>query len=76
VQALLQYNDRFDVWSTNLRVGWLRDANTGLYVVYNENRGLFADEPPDPLMRGPAGVTGVIDRRLVVKLSWLFDLLR
>jgi hypothetical protein len=72
VQALLQYNDRLDVWSTNLRLGWLRDANTGLFLVYNENRGIGADDDPDPSMRG----TAVRDRRVVLKLSWLVDVLR
>jgi hypothetical protein len=72
VQALVQFNDRLDIWSTNLRLGWLRDANTGLFVVYNENRGIGDDDAPDPALRGSA----VRDRRLVFKLSWLFDLLR
>jgi hypothetical protein len=36
LQALLQYNDNDDVFSTNVRFSWLRTANTGLYVVYNE----------------------------------------
>jgi hypothetical protein len=72
IQALVQWNDRLDVWSTNVRLGWLRDANTGLFVVYNENRGIGAEDNPDPRLNG----WGVRDRRLVVKLSWLFDLLR
>jgi hypothetical protein len=38
VQALVQYNSVIDNWSTNLRLGWLQTANTGLFVVYNENR--------------------------------------
>jgi hypothetical protein len=72
VQALLQYNDRLDVWSTNLRLGWVLQANTGLFLVYNENRGIGADDDPDPTLRG----TAVRDRRVVLKLSWLFDVLR
>jgi hypothetical protein len=71
VQALVQYNDRFDVWSTNLRVGWLRDANTGLFIVYNENRGVGAEDAVDPGRRG----VYLRDRRVVLKLSWLFDVL-
>jgi hypothetical protein len=65
VQALLQYNDVIDNWSTNLRFGWLHAANTGLFVVYNENR----DTERDPL-----GI-GVRDRSLTVKYSHTFDLL-
>jgi hypothetical protein len=65
VQALLQYNDVIDNWSTNLRFGWLHAANTGLFVVYNENR----DTDRDPL-----GV-GVRDRSFTIKYSHAFDLL-
>jgi len=65
VQALLQYNDVIDNWSTNLRFGWLHAANTGLFVVYNENR----DTARDPL-----GL-GVRDRSFTIKYSHTFDLL-
>ncbi|MEQ8313052.1 MAG: DUF5916 domain-containing protein [Gammaproteobacteria bacterium] len=36
IQALVQYNKRDDVLSTNLRFAWLQTANAGLYIVYNE----------------------------------------
>ena len=36
LQALVQYNDRTNQVSSNLRFSWLRAANTGLFVVYNE----------------------------------------
>ena len=49
-QSLIQYNDRADVWSMNVRVGWLQAANTGLFVVYNDTRGLY-DLIPDPNAR-------------------------
>jgi hypothetical protein len=65
LQALVQYNDVIDNWSTNLRFGWLQAANTGLFVVYNENR----DTDRDPL-----GL-GVRDRTFTVKYSHTFDLL-
>jgi hypothetical protein len=65
LQALLQYNDVIDNWSTNLRFGWLHAANTGLFVVYNENR----DTERDPL-----GL-GVRDRTVTIKFSRTFDLL-
>ncbi len=35
VQTLLQYNDSVDLWSANLRLGWLHTAGTGLFVVFN-----------------------------------------
>ena len=63
IQGLVQYNDRDDLWSTNLRFGWLQAANTGLFIVYNENRDI-----------GETLLTQN-DRSLVLKLSWLFDLL-
>jgi hypothetical protein len=65
LQALLQYNDVIDNWSTNLRFGWLQAANTGLFVVYNENR----DTDRDPL-----GI-GVRDRSFTIKYSHSFDML-
>ena len=47
IQALVQYNDRADLWSMNLRFGWLQAANTGLFVVYTDTRGLYdlSDRP-------------------------------
>jgi hypothetical protein len=65
VQALVQYNDVIHNWSTNLRLGWLQTANTGLFVVYNENRATEQD---------PLGL-GVRDRSLTVKFSRTFELL-
>ncbi len=66
VQSLVQYNDRADIWSMNLRLGWLQAANTGLFVVYNDTRGLY-DLRPTPLRE---------DRSLVIKFSRMFDLLQ
>ena len=64
VQALVQYSDRDDLWATNLRIGWLNTASTGLYLVYNEIRDT-----------GDLS-TGVPDRRIVLKYSHLFDVLK
>ena len=63
-QALVQYNDRADLWSSNLRFGLLSDANTGLFIVYNDIQGLGSEIP-----------TGA-GRTLTLKYSRLFDLLR
>ena len=63
-QALVQYNDRADLWSSNLRFGLLSDANTGLFVVYNDVQGLGSEIPSG------AG------RTLTLKYSYLFNLLR
>ena len=67
LQALVQYNDRADLWSSNLRFGLLSDANTGLFVVYN-------DVQPLGLERGDFRVAS--GRSLTVKYSYLFDVLR
>ena len=56
----MQYNDLTDNVSTNLRFSWLRSANSGLYVVYNQvdERGIGA--PP----RG---------HEFIIKYSHIFD---
>ena len=63
-QALIQYNDRADLWSSNLRFGLLSDANTGLFIVYNDIQGIDDGVP-----------TGA-GRTLTVKYSYMFELLR
>jgi hypothetical protein len=62
VQSLIQYNDRDDLWSVNLRFTWLHSANTGLFVVLNQARGF-------------AGSGFSRDRSLTVKLNRIFNLL-
>ena len=63
-QGLLQYNDSADLWSINLRFGWLREGNTGLFLVYNQTDGLGGFVP--------AGS----GRSFILKYTHLFDLLR
>ena len=63
LQALIQYNDRADLWSSNIRFGLLSDANTGLFVVFNDIQGIGS--------RIPSGA----GRTLTLKYSYLFDLL-
>jgi hypothetical protein len=65
-QALIQYNDRADLWSMNFRFGWLQAANTGLFVVYTDTRGLY------DLFDRPERT----DRSLIVKYSYMFELFR
>jgi len=62
LQALVQYNDNADTIGTNIRFSWLLNANSGLYLVYNEVDEHFAGAPP----------TG---RELILKFSYIFDLL-
>ncbi len=67
VQSLIQYNDRADLWSVNLRFGWLQAANTGLFVVFNDARGLYDLFPNRPQRT---------DRSLIIKFSRMFDVLQ
>ena len=60
-QSLLQYNDRTNRWSTNLRFHWLQTAGTGLFVVYNDTESLDG--------------AGPVNRAFVVKYVRQFDLL-
>ncbi len=62
-QTLLQHNDSADVWSVNFRFGWLQDANTGLFFVYNETEGLGGFVP------------SFAGRSVILKYSYLFDVL-
>ena len=62
-QTLLQHNDSADLWSVNFRVGWLQDANTGLFFVYNETEGI-GDVVPS-----------FAGRSVILKYSYLFDVL-
>jgi len=60
LQALVQYNELDDILGTNLRFSWLRTANTGLFLVYNE-----VDEQ---------GINGrPTGRELILKYSHIFD---
>ena len=62
VQGLVQYNDRTDRWSTNVRFNWQQTAATGLYVVYNDTEAF------DGL--------GPVNRAFIVKYSYMFDVLQ
>jgi hypothetical protein len=61
VQSLLQYNDRTNRWSTNLRFHWLETAGTGLFVVYNNTEALNG--------------LGPVNRAFIVKYVRQFDIL-
>ena len=62
-QTLLQHNDSAELWAVNFRVGWLQDANTGLFLVYNKTEGIGNVVPSG------AG------RSVILKFSYLFDVL-
>ena len=69
VQANFQYNDDTENLGTNIRLGWLDTAGTGLFIVYNDtnHRGLF---DRTGLIQGPQ------QRQLVIKYTRLFELTR
>ncbi len=60
LQALVQYNDTSERLGTNVRFSWLRNANSGFYLVYNE-----VDERTDGGL--PTG------REFILKYSQIFD---
>ena len=63
LQALIQYNERSDQVGTNLRFSWLQNANSGLYLVYNE----VDDRSVGALPTG---------RELILKYSYIFDVFK
>lgn len=65
LQSLVQYNAQADLWSMNIRFGLLQAANTGLFVVYTDTRGLY------DLIERPERT----DRTFIIKFSRMFDLL-
>ncbi len=69
LQANIQYNDDSEDLGTNVRLGWLDTAGTGLFIVYNdtEHLGRFARTGV------PAGPR---QRQLVVKYTRLLNLTR
>lgn len=69
IQTLIQYNDRINQWSANVRLGLLDRASTGLFIVYNETQAL---EPN----RFFTAASGPVNRSFVVKYTRQFDVLR
>ena len=63
LQAFVQHNERDDVFATNLRFSWLRSANSGLFVVYNETD----DDVLHP---------GRPRKEIILKYSHIFELLQ
>ena len=59
LQSLIQYNSVSKTWASNVRLGWLQQSNTGLFIVFNQGR---VDGALD-------------NTSLVLKFSKLFDVL-
>ena len=58
--GLIQYNSVDEIVSSNIRFGWLQQANTGLFVVYNETHTN----------------QDVSNRSLTIKYSRIFDVIK
>ncbi|MEE2897110.1 MAG: DUF5916 domain-containing protein [Gemmatimonadota bacterium] len=69
LQANLQYNDDTENFGTNIRLGWLDTAGTGLFIVYNDTEHLGTLERTG-FRAGPR------QRQLVIKYSKLLQLSR
>ncbi len=69
VQANVQYNDDTKDIATNIRVGWLDTAGTGLFIVWNDTNHTGSLERTG-ILAGPK------QRQLVVKYNRLFSLTR
>ena len=71
VQALVQYNNLEEVWSSNVRFGLLSAANTGLFIVYNDIQ--YRDHDLFDRHRDAERGAG---RSLTLKYSQVFDVLQ
>jgi hypothetical protein len=60
LQSLVQYNDQTEKLGTNVRFSWLRNANSGLFLVYNE----LDEQAVGGLPTG---------RQFILKYSHIFD---
>ncbi len=60
LQGLIQHNTTDKLWAANIRFGWLQQANTGLFVVWNYNL-----QDGDPL-----------NNSFIVKYTRIFDLIK
>ncbi|MEK7818179.1 MAG: DUF5916 domain-containing protein [Bacteroidota bacterium] len=63
LETLIQHNDKTKIFSMNLRFGWLRSSNTGLFFVYNQTSDILND------------ALGIKQQSVVLKYSHIFDLL-
>lgn len=60
LQGLVQHNTSDKLWAANVRFGWLQQANTGLFVVWNYN----------------TWEEGPLNNSIIIKYTRMFDLVR
>ena len=63
LQSLVQYNNVSKITSVNARFGWLRNANTGLFVVIN-------------VIKDTDYLDALNNQSITIKYSYQFDLLQ
>lgn len=63
LQALVQYNSQSELLAANVRFAWLSRGGNGLFLVFNENRDVYASNSHEP----------VLGRALIVKYTRQFD---
>jgi hypothetical protein len=61
VQALVQYGTQTEIWSGNIRFGWLDRGGTGLFLVYNERQMVN-------------GIAGPLERSFLLKFTRQVDI--
>jgi hypothetical protein len=60
LQSFIQYNSSAEIWSANIRFSLLEQANTGLFIIYNE---VYQQEK-------------INNRSLTIKYTHMFDVVR
>jgi hypothetical protein len=73
LQSLVQYNDEAEIWSTNLRFGWLQTANTGLFIVFNQVNLMDVLCESDRFLYG---FDATLNRSLTIKYTRLIDVFK
>ena len=70
LQTLIQYNSAAELWSMNLRFGWLQSAGTGLFIVFNHTSDYDLDR------EFGAFNPEFTDQAIIIKYSRLLNVLR
>jgi hypothetical protein len=69
LQSLVQYNDQTRTISSNMRLGWLSTAGTGLFIVFNDLEQVTDLERPGM----PVRPRGPHERAVIIKFTRQFD---
>ncbi len=72
LQGLAQYNDQREIWSFNMRFGWLQTSNTGLFIVFNQANVLDLEDDGAVFY----GLGDLQIRSVTLKYTYLFDVFK